>query len=157
LPFDAESFDAILCECAFCTFPDKRTAAAEFFRVLKSGGRVGISDLTRTPAALPELDGLVAWIACIGDARPLERYAQWLAEAGLSISVAQQRDHHLRNMVESIRARLLIADVMRGLGKLDIPGLDIAQANRFARAASAAIHAGQLGYGVLVACKPLPE
>jgi hypothetical protein len=85
----------------------------------------------------------------------LEGYAQWLTEAGLSISVAQQRDHHLRNMVESIRARLLMADVMRGLGKLDIPGLDIAKANQFARAASTAIQAGQLGYGVLVACKPL--
>ena len=29
LPFDNGSFDAVICECAFCTFPDKTKAAAE--------------------------------------------------------------------------------------------------------------------------------
>jgi len=50
LPFDDASFDAVLCECAFCTFPDKRAAASEFARVLRPGGRVGLSDLTRVGA-----------------------------------------------------------------------------------------------------------
>ena len=71
LPFDSETFDSVLCECAFCTFPSKQRAAAEFYRVLKPGGQVGISDLTRTRMPLPDLDGLLAWIACIGDAQPL--------------------------------------------------------------------------------------
>jgi arsenite methyltransferase len=30
--------DAVVCECALCTFPDKRAAAAEFTRVLRPGG-----------------------------------------------------------------------------------------------------------------------
>lgn len=47
LPVPSASFDALLCECAFCTFPNKTVAAAEFQRVLKPGGRVGVSDLTR--------------------------------------------------------------------------------------------------------------
>ena len=42
LPFADASFDAVICECAFCTFPDKRAAADEFARVLRSGGSVGI-------------------------------------------------------------------------------------------------------------------
>ncbi len=29
LPFQDASFDAVLCECAFCTFPDKSAAAQE--------------------------------------------------------------------------------------------------------------------------------
>jgi ubiquinone/menaquinone biosynthesis C-methylase UbiE len=58
LPFD-DCFDAILYECAFCTFPDKRTAAQEFARVLKPSGRVGISDLTRRfPSSTDYLLGL---------------------------------------------------------------------------------------------------
>ena len=28
LPFDDEVFDAVLVQCAFCTFPDKTAAAA---------------------------------------------------------------------------------------------------------------------------------
>ena len=35
LPFPDASFDAIVCECAFCTFPGKDVAAAEFARVLR--------------------------------------------------------------------------------------------------------------------------
>lgn len=61
LPFDDALFDAIICECAFCIFSDKPTAAHEFARVLKSGGRVGISDLTRAAGELsPEVETLLA-------------------------------------------------------------------------------------------------
>src|SRR5579864_8834479 len=69
LPFSDDSFDAVICECAFCTFPDKTSAAKEFFRVLRRGGQVGISDLTREEVLPRELNGLLAWISCIGDAQ----------------------------------------------------------------------------------------
>jgi len=39
LPLNDAEVDAIICECAFCTFPDKPGAAREFARVLKPGGR----------------------------------------------------------------------------------------------------------------------
>ena len=153
LPFGPQEFDAIVCECAFCTFPEKQRAAAEFCRVLKPGGGVGISDLTRTSEELPGLEGLLAWIACIGDAQPLDSYAAWLRRAGLRVEHAETHDHLLAEMVKSVRARLLVADVLKGLGKLDVPGLDTQQAHTFARAAAAAIDAGKLGYGVVVASK----
>ena len=38
LDFPDAGFDAIVCDCAFCTFPDKR-AADEFVRVLKPGAQ----------------------------------------------------------------------------------------------------------------------
>lgn len=153
LPFEGAVFDAILCECAFCTFPDKRRGADEFSRVLKPGGRIGISDLTRTPEPLPELEGLLAWIACIGDAQPLQSYAGWLAGSGLNIEITEAHDHYLAEMVDSVRSKLLMTDVLKGLGKLNVPGLETEQANRFARAASAAVAAGKLGYGIVVASK----
>src|SRR5262249_46583504 len=39
LPFDDATFDVVVSECAFCTFPDKATAASEMARVLKPGGQ----------------------------------------------------------------------------------------------------------------------
>ena len=60
LPFSDGSFDALICECAFCTFPNKAAAAREFFRALRRGGRVGISDLTRAEILPKDLDGLLA-------------------------------------------------------------------------------------------------
>ena len=83
LPVADSSFDAIVCECAFCTFPDKPAAAAEFARVLRDGGAVGLSDLTRGAVLPKELDGLLAWIACIADAQPVEGYVGYLSGAPL--------------------------------------------------------------------------
>src|ERR1019366_2399519 len=47
-PCGEETFDAILCECAFCTFPSKPVASREFYRVLNAGGQLGLSALTRS-------------------------------------------------------------------------------------------------------------
>jgi ubiquinone/menaquinone biosynthesis C-methylase UbiE len=158
LPFEADSFDAILCECAFCTFPSKRKAASEFERVLKSGGRVGISDITKDGKSLPELDGLMAWIACIGDAQTLQSYGDWLAAAGLQVAKSEYRSHYLQEMVLAIRGKLLMAEIMIGLNKLDLPGLDLSTAKAFSKAAQNAIASNHLGYGIVVASKDLgPE
>ncbi len=154
LPFPDASFDAIVCECAFCTFPGKEIAAAEFSRALKVGGGVGISDLTRTEAQLPELEGLLAWIACIGDALPLQTYASFLTRAGLSVENTEIHDEALGEMVRDVQSRLLGMEIASGLGKLHIPGIDLSEAKRFSSAAANAIRSGKLGYAVLIARRP---
>ena len=151
LPFSDATFDAIVCECAFCTFPGKDIAAAEFARVLKVGGGVGISDLTRTTAPLPELEGLLAWIACIGDALPVQEYASILTHAGLSVENTEMHDDALGEMVRGVQSRLLSVEIASGLGKLDIPGLDLGAAKQFASVAAEAIRSEKLGYAILVA------
>ncbi len=151
LPFSDATFDAIVCECAFCTFPGKAVAAAEFARVLKDGGAVGISDLTRTVDRLPELEGLLAWIACIGDALPVGEYAAILSDAGLVVKKTELQDDALAEMVRGIQARLLGVEIAYGLGKLNIPGLDLSAAKEFARVAAEAIRGGKLGYAILIA------
>jgi SAM-dependent methyltransferase len=72
LPVPGGTFDAVICECAFCTFPNKAHAASEFWRVLKPGGQVGLSDVTLTGEVPEDLQGLLAWIACIADAQSVE-------------------------------------------------------------------------------------
>ena len=150
----ADSFDAVLCECAFCTFPDKQSAAGEFARVLKPGGRLGLSDLTRTAGPLPELDGLLAWIACIGDARPVQLYSETLRLAGFTIETVEDHRYALTEMVRQIQGKLLGAEIAAGLRKVDLPDVNFAEARRFAQAALSAIQAGRLGYAVLCAIKP---
>src|SRR5256886_2840955 len=53
VPLADGSVDALFCECAFCTFPDKARGAREMARVLVPGGRVGMADVVIEAGALP--------------------------------------------------------------------------------------------------------
>ncbi|GAC1438699.1 MAG: hypothetical protein NVS1B11_27800 [Terriglobales bacterium] len=154
LPFADGAFEAVICECAFCTFPDKVASAWEFFRVLRRGGHVGISDLTRERTLPVELDGLLAWIACIGDAQTLDGYTALLRDAGFTMESVKQRNDALEEMVNQVRVRLLGAEIMTGLNKLQLPGLDLGAAKRMANSAIAAVKQGELGYVLICAAKP---
>lgn len=149
LELPGASFDAVICECAFCTFPNKRAAAAEFFRVLKPGGRVGLSDLTRSAVLPPELDSLLAWVACIADARPVEEYVEYLATAGMGCVRVEPHDEALSEMVRSIQGKLLGAELMMKLNSASLGGVDVTQAKSMARAAADAVRARTLGYSLI--------
>jgi len=153
LPFPDASFDAVICECAFCTFPDKSRAAYEFARVLRSTGRVGISDLTRAAELPKELEGLLAWIICIADAQPRESYVELFRSAGLRPQAPESHDDALIEMVRQVQGRLLGIEVMSGLKKVNLAGLDLTGAKQMAKAALAAIQQGQLGYAIITAEK----
>lgn len=149
IDFPGASFDAVICECAFCTFPNKRKAAAEFVRVLKPLGRVGLSDLTRSGPLPTELEGLLAWVACIADARPVDEYVGYLNAAGMGGMRIETHDEALAEMVRDIQAKLLGAELMVKLKGLNLPGVDLDQAKTLARAAAGAVRAGTLGYALI--------
>ena len=149
------SFDCVICECAFCTFPDKSAAAREFARVLTPTGRLGMTDLTRTGHLPEELSGLLAWVACVADAKPVAEYEAFLRDAQFTTKIVEQHDGALAQMVQDVQGRILSLKLMAGLGKLDLgkldPGIaDLDQAKQFADAAMRSIRKGQLGYALIV-------
>lgn len=150
LPLPDNTFDALLCECALCTFPAKAAAAAEFARVLRPGGRVGISDVTVAQAGLPtELTTLAGWVACIADARSLSQYAQILAAAGLRTVHTETHDHALSAMIDQIEARLSVLR-MTAADHLTASGVDVDSVLHHTAAARRAVTGGQLGYALLI-------
>ena len=153
LPYGAGLFDAVVCECALCTFPDKAQAATEFARVLKPGGRAGITDVTADPDRLPpELLGLGARIACIADARPLDEYAEILARAGLRVTATERHDQAMLRMIDQIEARLNLLRITAP-ARLADAGVDLDTAPAVLNAARAAVADGTLGYALLTAVK----
>jgi arsenite methyltransferase len=154
LGFPDAGFDAVLCECAFCTFPDKPAAARQFARVLRRCGRLGLSDLTRSGTLPPELEGLLAWIACIGDARPAREYVEYLDCAHFDSITIEPHDDALASMLRDIQGRLLGAELMVKLDKINLPDVDFEQAKTMAVSAAGAIRSGLLGYTVITAKKP---
>jgi SAM-dependent methyltransferase len=153
LPLNDAAVGAVVCECAFCTFPDKPKAAREFARVLRPRGRVGLSDITRTPGPPGEMSDLVSWIACLGDARSAETYTDWLGGAGLTDAVVEHHDEALVDMIRGIGMRLFATEVLAGAGKLDIAGIDLIAAKRLLKQANAAVAERRLGYAIVCTTK----
>jgi ubiquinone/menaquinone biosynthesis C-methylase UbiE len=154
LPFEDGSFDALICECAFCTFPTKAQAAAEFARVLRPGGRIGLSDLTRSGPLPPELDTLMAWVACVADAQPVEKYRSILSEAGFSTDKVEIHDEALAELIDEIRGKLFVAELMANLNKIDTPDwIDFNEAGRLAMLTADTVSKGKLGYALLTSTR----
>ncbi len=154
LGFPDESFDLAVCECALCTFPDKPIATRELARVVKPGGRVGITDITADPSRLPdELTSMAAWVACIADARPRDEYVDLLVDQGLQIRHVEDHGRAVERMVDQIGARL---DLLRltAPGRLEGLGVDHTRSRPVLDAARRAIADGILGYALIIAEKP---
>src|SRR5581483_12072236 len=132
-------------------FPFKDTAAAEFARVLHPGGRVGLSDITRSGALPIELDSLTGWIACLADAQPVEGYSAFLHRAGLEVEWIEPQNAALTKLVEQVRAKLLGAEVLSQVGNLQLSLTDLSQAQAIGRVAAATIRQGRLGYALVMA------
>lgn len=141
--------DVVLCECALCTFPDKRRALEGFTRALAPGGRLCLSDVVVDRSRLPtELLGVVGHIACVADALPVDGYLRLLEASGLRVCGLEQHDEALVEMAERIDARLAF---VAAAGLEAVAGLDLSGARAAAGAAIAAARDGALGYVLITA------
>ena len=148
LPLDDASAHGGLCECSFCTFPDKEAAAAELARVLRPGARLVLADVVAEPERLPdELRSLTAWVACIADARPLPELSALLGRVGFVIEHVERHDAALGGLLERVDARLRTAALLGG-GFLDC---GIEEGRALVRAARDALRGRSLGYASILA------
>jgi ubiquinone/menaquinone biosynthesis C-methylase UbiE len=151
LPFAESEFDAVLCECSLCTFPDQVRAIAEIRRVLRPGGRLALSDVTAEPDRLPAaLDGVLATLACVGEARSLAEYQEMLADAGLRVIAVESRAEDAAALADRVLDRLRGVRLL-GLDWIADAPVTIGDAIELVRAARRAIDDGALGYATLTA------
>lgn len=154
LPVEDCAFDAVLCECSLCTFPDKERAVAEMRRVLRPGGRLALSDVVAAEERLPaEMRGTLATVACVGSALPAEGYERLLAGAGFGCVESEPRSEDAARLAERVEERLRGARLLGFEGPGELP-LDIEAALAAVRTGREAIERGALGYAIFSARRP---
>jgi arsenite methyltransferase len=93
LPFEDGIFDLVISNGVINLSAEKSKVFHEIFRVLKSGGRLAISDIV-TGIQLSEniVGNTDLWAACIGGAAHIDRYKNLISEAGLEIKTVQSNE-----------------------------------------------------------------
>jgi SAM-dependent methyltransferase len=90
IPLPAQTVDVVISNCVVNLSTDKPAVFAETYRVLRPGGRIGISDVVADDHLTPEDRAeRGAWVGCIAGALSKAEYEAQLAAAGFAdISVA---------------------------------------------------------------------
>jgi len=109
LPVNDSTVDAIISNCVINLSTDKPRVFRESYRVMKSGGRITVSDIV-TNGELPESlkKDLNAWASCIGGALPESEYINYIKNAGfkdikvLEEAIYESDDPQLEDKIKSI-------------------------------------------------------
>jgi SAM-dependent methyltransferase len=108
LPIENNSIDVIISNCVINLTPDKLVAYKEAFRVLKSGGRILVSDLVME-GEIPEdiKRSFQAWSDCIAGAMEKQSYLDAIKEAGFSdVEIVEQHYFTEPNMDERLVSKI---------------------------------------------------
>jgi arsenite methyltransferase len=85
VPLPAGSVDVVISNCVINLSLDKPAVFAEMYRVLRPGGRVGVSDVVAEDGLTPDQRAERGnWVGCVAGALSRQEYAEGLAAAGFT-------------------------------------------------------------------------
>jgi arsenite methyltransferase len=101
IPYNDNFFSGAYSECSLCTFPDKRTAIREIYRVLQKKGKFGLNDVVIQNRELldSELQNLLGRALCIADALSPDEYTNLVEGEGFVLREQENFTHLLTELV----------------------------------------------------------
>lgn len=147
LPIASESMDAALAECSLSLMDKKEEVLAECSRILKTNGRLAITDMySRNPAGVPNLRALSN--ACVSGMIVREELEAQLEGAGFLIERWEDHSHVLKQLLFRI---LMAGETLDQLWTCEGTG------KQEARHIGETVRAARPGYFLLVARKPYDD
>jgi ubiquinone/menaquinone biosynthesis C-methylase UbiE len=124
LPIDDESIDAVTSNCVINLVPDKAVVFREIARVLRTGGRLVISDIV-LDGELPQKvqDSVMAYVGCVAGAAPRDAYFRMLEDAGLG-EIEVLKDVDFLEMTEKASPAEVISLLEKnGIDRREVAGI----------------------------------
>jgi SAM-dependent methyltransferase len=123
LPVENNTVDVIISNCVINLSPDKQSVFKEAFRVLKSGGRLMVSDLVLVkdlPDAIKE--SVEAYVGCLAGTVKKEDYLAFIKEAGFKdIKVLGEANYPIEAMSNDATAKAVMGDsLVKNIDMTDI-------------------------------------
>lgn len=151
IPVAEHALDSVILECTLSTIREKSTVVREILRVLKPGGRLGMTDVVVEADVPEELRSPLMKAYCVGGALSTEGYCGLLEREGFKVVVSENRKQDTLDFLEQVRRRLFIAKLLVGIGKLKLDPHDLDYARRVLSLAGRAAEEERLGYALFVA------
>ncbi|MFA6281270.1 MAG: arsenite methyltransferase [Candidatus Omnitrophota bacterium] len=109
LPVEDNSIDIIISNCVINLSPDKESVFKEAFRVLKTGGRIMVSDLVLLKELPDKIKkSIEAYVGCLAGASLKDKYIGCIKEAGFQdIKIISQISYPIEAMANDITARII--------------------------------------------------
>ena len=105
IPLPAESIDVVISNCVVNLAADKRAVFREIARVLRPGGRIGISDIVADDTLTPDQRAeRGSFVGCIAGALSFSEFEAGLRDAGLA-DVSLTSTHVVADGMHSVIAR----------------------------------------------------
>jgi SAM-dependent methyltransferase len=104
LPVEDSSVSVIISNCVINLSPDKESVFKEAFRVLKSGGRLMVSDLVLVKELPAAIKGSVeAYVGCLAGAIKKEEYLAFIRKAGFQdVKVISESSYPVDAMFDNL-------------------------------------------------------
>lgn len=96
LPFPPERFAAVFCECVLSLLEKQQAALREFYRVLRPGGHLVVSDLYRRACAAAHTEPWRDARGCLKGMMPRAHLEGRLAAIGFEIRLWEDHSSHLK-------------------------------------------------------------
>jgi len=105
LPIEDDSIDVLISNCVINLSPDKKRVFEEAFRVLKSGGRLMVSDLVLVkdlPKAIKE--SIEAYVGCLAGASKKAEYLKYIKASGFKeVKIISQSNYPVDAMFSELK------------------------------------------------------
>jgi len=146
LPFEDNEFDGIVAECSFSLFADQAAVLAEIKRVLKPGGKLGITDMAIGGPLPADIAEVISPWTCLVDAMDQQIYAQGFSAAGLEIQVIADESASLTNLIQLLKRKLLLLGAGGVLAGDSTPTFDMATIKYWLDRFKAEVEKGSIRY-----------
>jgi arsenite methyltransferase len=106
LPVDNNSIDVIISNCVINLSPDKEEVFKDAYRILKSGGRLMVSDLVLAKNLPKEIkDSIEAYVGCLAGAIKKDEYLKLITMAGFQdVKVISESSYPVDAMFDNLEA-----------------------------------------------------
>jgi SAM-dependent methyltransferase len=110
LPVADDTADVVISNCVINLSPDKKRVFEEAFRVLKSSGRLMVSDIVLLKE-LPKIvkENVRAYVGCVAGAEMKDKYLQLIKEAGFEkVKIVEETPFPVEYMINDPTAKAVI-------------------------------------------------